>query len=220
MSDQIKQWHYSVNNQSFGPFGSEQMRALLASGTVNGDTLVWASPMQEWLPLSRTELAAPQRAVPPQASGGAFHQAGQAQAPGGVAQISVGGMNIAIPAAVQQAAPPEFLQAVQTCLAKYADFSGRAARPEFWWFYLFGLIVMIAAIIIDWIISSVIGFSIFQLLVSLALIAPQLAVGARRLHDTDRSGWMMLVGFIPILGLILLIYWFCQPGTQGQNRYG
>jgi len=209
----MKQWYYSVGGQNLGPFSPDQMRAFLAAGTVSANTMVWASPMQAWAPLSQTELAAPQ------APGVAPRQAAQPQRPGAVTQISVFGTTIAIPPAVQQAAPPEMLAAVKTCLEKYTDFTGRAARPEFWWFYLFSMIVMIAATILDWILSFAIGISIFQFLVSLALIAPQLAAGARRLHDTDRSGWLQLLS-LTIIGIIPLIYWLCQPGTQGQNRYG
>lgn len=215
MSDLTKQWHYSVNGQNLGPFSPDQMRAFLAAGTVNGNTMVWASPMQEWVPLSRTDLTAAPRQAPP--------VAGQAparpQAPGGPVQISIGGKTITVPEAVQQVAPPEFLQAVKTCLEKYTDFSGRAARPEFWWFYLFSVIVIVAAMILDWIVSFVVSFSIFQLLASLALIVPQIAAGARRLHDTDRSGWLQLIS-LTIIGLIPLIYWLCQPGTKEQNRFG
>lgn len=90
-----------------------------------------------------------------------------------------------------------FQDAVKICFQKYADFNGRATRPEFWWFYLFVLIV-----------SSVLGLISHYLSAafSLATTLPYLAVGSRRLHDINKSGWLQLVWFVSsILGLIVLI---------------
>jgi uncharacterized membrane protein YhaH (DUF805 family) len=105
----------------------------------------------------------------------------------------------------------DFQQSIRICFQKYADFNGRASRPEFWWFALFSLIV------------SVIGGMIFRgwinQLISLALLVPSLAVGSRRLHDIGKSGWLQLLGLIPIIGWALLIYWFAQPGGPA-NEYG
>ncbi|HEY8353780.1 MAG TPA: DUF805 domain-containing protein [Methylophilaceae bacterium] len=104
-----------------------------------------------------------------------------------------------------------FADAIKVCFNKYADFSGRARRSEFWWFFLFyfvGNIVLGS-------ISSVLG-----LLFVLATIVPGLAVGARRLHDTNRSGWWQLIGLIPLIGFIVLIVLFAQEGQSGDNQYG
>ncbi|MEO7392120.1 MAG: DUF805 domain-containing protein [Ramlibacter sp.] len=103
-----------------------------------------------------------------------------------------------------------FQQAITTCLRKYVDFSGRAVRPEFWWFVLFNLIVSI--------VSSMLGQWI-NMLASLALLLPALAVGARRLHDIGKSGWWQLLGLIPVIGWIILIYWCAQPSGP-PNAYG
>ncbi|MGC4111878.1 MAG: DUF805 domain-containing protein [Nocardioides sp.] len=108
-----------------------------------------------------------------------------------------------------------FQDAVRTCLSKYADFNGRARRSEYWWFALFNLIVSIVMDIID----AVIGNSILGLLVSLALLLPGIAVGVRRLHDTSRSGWWILIGLIPIVGWIVLIVFFVQD-SHPDNQYG
>jgi len=105
----------------------------------------------------------------------------------------------------------EIQKAVRTCLNKYADFNGRAARPEFWWFILAQVVV---AIILNTVAPLLGG------LFNLALLVPTLAAGARRLHDTGKSGWLQLVGFIPLVGWILLIYWEAQPGEPGANKYG
>ena len=102
-------------------------------------------------------------------------------------------------------------KAVKTCFRKYVDFSGRAARPEFWWFVLFQIIV-----------SAALGIVSVKLqgLGNLAMLLPGLAVGARRLHDINKSAWLLLLWLIPVLGWILLIYWAVQPGDAGANSYG
>ena len=102
-------------------------------------------------------------------------------------------------------------KAVRTCLTKYADFNGRAARPEFWWF--------VAA---QFVVSILLNMAVPVLggLFSLAMLVPSLAAGSRRLHDIGKSGWLQLLGFIPVLGWILLIYWCAQPGEAGANKYG
>jgi uncharacterized membrane protein YhaH (DUF805 family) len=110
-----------------------------------------------------------------------------------------------------------FQTAVSTCLSKYANFQGRALRSEYWYFVLFLFIVDIVAYLID---MGIFGRPLLYGLASLALLLPSLAVGVRRLHDTDRSGWWLLISFIPLIGAIVLIVWFCTQGTQGPNRFG
>jgi uncharacterized membrane protein YhaH (DUF805 family) len=104
-----------------------------------------------------------------------------------------------------------FMDAVKTCFTKYVDFNGRAARPEFWWFVLFNVVV-----------SMVLGQAshVLSMLFSLATLLPSIAVTARRLHDMDKSGWWQLIGLIPVLGWIVMIVWLAQPGTSGANRFG
>jgi len=113
-----------------------------------------------------------------------------------------------------------FMDAVKSCLNNYVGFSGRARRSEFWFFILFNVCAQIAASIVDVVIASIIGFSALALLVSLALFLPGLAVSVRRLHDIDRSGWWILIGLIPIVGIIMLIIWYVTAGTPGPNRFG
>jgi uncharacterized membrane protein YhaH (DUF805 family) len=112
-----------------------------------------------------------------------------------------------------------FGDAINTCFGKYATFTGRAVRSEFWFWVLFTLIVLIVLNIIQFTVSSI-GGSVLQLLFELATLIPSIAVAARRLHDTDRSGWWQLLAFIPIVGFIILLVWYCQPGTPGANRFG
>lgn len=110
-----------------------------------------------------------------------------------------------------------FQTSVKTCLNKFIDFSGRASRAEYWWFFLFSLIASLVGSIVDAMLSITFGF---EGLISLALLLPSLAVSVRRLKDTDRSGWWLLLVFIPIVGWLVLLYFFVQKGTAGENRFG
>ncbi|MEX2980697.1 DUF805 domain-containing protein [Streptomyces sp. C36] len=102
-------------------------------------------------------------------------------------------------------------------LKKYATFSGRAGRPEFWMFTLISFVISIVLAVID----STLGTApVIGLVYSLAVLLPGLAVGVRRLHDIDRSGWWLLLALIPILGSIVLLVFFALPGTPGENSYG
>lgn len=102
-----------------------------------------------------------------------------------------------------------FFEAIERCFKKYAEFNGRAHRAEFWWWVLFVFILSWGGQIIS---------QSFGTLVSLITLLPSLAVAARRLHDIGRSGWWQLVGFIPVLGWLVMVYWCVQP-SQGPNRY-
>lgn len=121
------------------------------------------------------------------------------------------------------------ITAVKTVLGKYATFEGRAARPEYWWWILAMVILFTILGVVDGaLIAPLMGFEPFQkeagqplsLLVSLGLLLPNLALAVRRLHDTDRSGWWLLIGLIPIVGSLVLLVFYILPGTQGQNRFG
>ncbi|MEO0498696.1 MAG: DUF805 domain-containing protein, partial [Pseudomonadota bacterium] len=96
-------------------------------------------------------------------------------------------------------------------VGNYFNFRGRARRREFWWFVLFTLMVSLVA--------SLLGDAVNGI-VTLALILPSLGVTARRLHDIGKSGWWQLVGLIPLIGLILMIYWTIQKSDPGPNEYG
>ena len=102
-----------------------------------------------------------------------------------------------------------FGQAISSCLSKYAKFSGRASRPEFWWFFLFQVLISLAASMLGDVIGG---------LVSLALLLPGLAVGTRRLHDIGKSGWWQLI-LLTGIGLLLLIYWWVQPTVEDGDTY-
>ncbi|MDQ0506306.1 DUF805 domain-containing protein [Xanthobacter agilis] len=137
----------------------------------------------------------------------------------------------------------DFGTAVKTCLSKYAVFQGRASRSEFWWFELFLLLVPLVIAILSalfmgqmmtevmtendgpmgqgwgmmWGVHSV---GILPHLVSLALFLPTLAVTVRRLHDVGHSGWWVLILFLPVIGFLVLLFWFVQPSDPRDNAYG
>ncbi len=104
-----------------------------------------------------------------------------------------------------------FQQAVTSCLQKYVGFDGRASRSEFWWFVLAQVGVSIIANTLHATLGGI---------VSLLLFLPAIAAGSRRLHDIGKTGWLQLVGIIPVLGWILIIYWFVQPPQPEANKYG
>ena len=113
----------------------------------------------------------------------------------------------------------DFVTAVKTCLAKYATFSGRASRPEYWYFVLFYTIASLVAAVIDVAIFSGAGLSPVSLIVFIGLFLPSLAVTVRRLHDTDRSGWWWLICFVPLIGAIVLLVFLSQREAEGANRF-
>lgn len=103
-----------------------------------------------------------------------------------------------------------FFDAVRTCLSKYAAFDGRAARPEFWWFFLFMLILSAAADVIEGEDGYVLGGLLW-----LALLLPWLAVSARRLRDAGRSAAWLLVLLVPVLGTVAYLVLMAQRTRHG-----
>lgn len=108
-------------------------------------------------------------------------------------------------------------------LKKYAVFNGRARRKEYWFFYLFYLIFFMVLAFLDGMtgsFSETAGIGMFTGIFILAMIIPGLAVSVRRLHDTDRSGWWILISLIPLIGGIWFLVLMVLDGTSGQNQYG
>jgi uncharacterized membrane protein YhaH (DUF805 family) len=102
-------------------------------------------------------------------------------------------------------------------LKNYVGFSGRARRTEYWMFVLFNFII---GVVLEILAAVAHPLAFLYYLYALAVLLPSLAVGFRRLHDTNRTAWWLLIGIIPIIGWIWLLVLFCQPGTQGPNQYG
>ncbi|WP_310447365.1 DUF805 domain-containing protein [Thiobacillus sp.] len=108
-------------------------------------------------------------------------------------------------------------------LKQYAVFKGRARRKEYWFFILFNLIASVVLTVIDFMTGSLdseLGIGLLSGLYSLAVLIPSLAVTVRRLHDTDRSGWWLLIGLVPLLGAIVLLVFMLLDGTPGDNQHG
>ena len=108
-----------------------------------------------------------------------------------------------------------FPEAIRDGFAKYVTFRGRSSRPAYWWWYLFTLLAYIVAAVID----QVLGTFVITVLVSLALVLPNLAVLVRRLHDAGHSGWWILIGILPLIGFIVLLIFTLTP-SQGANKWG
>ena len=110
---------------------------------------------------------------------------------------------------------------------KYADFQGRARRQEYWMWFLF---VFMVAVVLEAVIFAAGGprsgnaivtvFGLVLLVFELAVLIPTLAVGFRRLHDTNRSAWWMLISFVPLIGGVVLLVFYCLDGTPGPNKFG
>lgn len=114
----------------------------------------------------------------------------------------------------------DFTTAVKTCFSKYATFKGIAHRPEYWWFFLFQFLGQIVFGILDAILFGAEPTSgPLATIFSLAVLLPALAVGARRLHDIGRSGWWLLIGLFPVVGWLVLIWWFTRPGKTEGNPF-
>ena len=132
-----------------------------------------------------------------------------------------------------------FGQAIATCFGKYASFTGRARRSEFWWFWLFNIIVTVILNIVDNIAGLMIGLGSYTFDVNdgqaiidnpsigalstiwaLIVFLPFLSVTIRRLHDTDRSGWWWWIWLVPCVGPIVLLVFMLLDSTPGDNRFG
>ena len=116
-------------------------------------------------------------------------------------------------------APPAQMgmgEAVSSVLSKYATFSGRARRSEYWWFYLAYVLAYVVAAIID----ALLGVMVLEVVIVLAVLIPSLAVTVRRLHYVGRSAWWLLIALIPLAGPIVLLVFSCEDSQAGPNRWG
>ncbi|WP_121630778.1 DUF805 domain-containing protein [Tropicibacter alexandrii] len=107
-------------------------------------------------------------------------------------------------------------EAVTLFFTNYVNFSGRSNRGEYWWAFLAIFLISLGLSFLD----MALGIGLLGGLFSLATLLPGLAIGARRLHDIDKSGWWLLIGLIPLVGFLVLIYFFVQPPNPGPNRFG
>ena len=113
-----------------------------------------------------------------------------------------------------------FAQAIRSGFFNYVNFRGRAARSEFWFWILFTVVGGLVAEIFDFaFFSAVTGHSPLTDIFQLGTFLPGLAVAVRRLHDTDRSGWWLLLLLVPVIGWLVLLFFVVQPGTPGPNQF-
>lgn len=110
-----------------------------------------------------------------------------------------------------------FTEAVQDGFEKYVGFEGRSSRSAYWWWYLFSILAYLVAIVIDTVLGT--GL-VFYMIVAIGIFLPSLAVSVRRLHDTNKTGWWILIGFIPLIGAIVLLVFFLTASDPGPNQYG
>ena len=114
-----------------------------------------------------------------------------------------------------------FIDAVKALYKNYAKFDGRASRSEYWWAFLYFMLIYACLLIGTLLEAGGLG-AILTLILSLVVLGtfiPMIAVAVRRLHDYDKSGWLYLIGLLPIVNLYL-VYLYVQPGTRGPNRFG
>lgn len=115
-----------------------------------------------------------------------------------------------------------FTQAVGSAFANFFTLSGRAARSEYWYFFLFSFLGSFALGLVDGLIfgASMNGLAPISTIFSLLVVIPGIALGFRRLHDIDKSGWWLLLNFVPVIGWLVLLYFLVKKGTDGGNSYG
>ena len=106
-----------------------------------------------------------------------------------------------------------FVESLQTCYKKFFDFSSRASKSEYWWFQLYNAIIYVLTFIFQGDLVL-----LFSILIIVNLI-PMYAVGVRRIHDSDKSGWFVLISLIPLIGLYIFVL-LLQDGSKGKNRFG
>ena len=117
----------------------------------------------------------------------------------------------------------KFGEAIGIGFKNYVNFGGRATRAEYWWWFLFTNLAGLVAGFIDGLLGTgalFAGYGVAGGIFYLVVIVPSLSLGARRLHDVNRTGWWQLLFLIPLLGWIILFYWAITPSNSGHNRFG
>ena len=189
-----KDWYYAIEGTSNGPVSEAEFEQLVAAGTVRSDTLVWQEGMEDWLPYARA-------------------QGSQAAAP----VASHGPVNDGYDPARSDA--NTFMGALKDGFARFVDFKTRSTRSQYWWFALWSFIISAVTGILD----ATLGMGDsgpISMLASLVLFLPSIAVAIRRLHDIGRTGWWMLLLFVPIIGWIVLLVFYCLKSEPAPNKWG
>lgn len=193
------EWHYAIDGQSHGPVSEQEFAQLVANRTIQPETLVWQEGMDDWLPYGRM-------------AGGSTPSAGT---PKWETAPAWDNGNPARPDA------STFVGALKDALARYADFSTRSNRPQYWYFVLWSIIIGLVTVTLDIMMGfSPTGLLPINTLASLALLIPSLALVVRRLHDIGRSGWWFLLFLVPVIGWIVLIVFYCTASEPRANQWG
>lgn len=226
-------WHYSDRGTPKGPVGRAEIETMIRQGVISRTTLIWREGMAGWVD-AWTQFSFDTITPPP--------------LPGQYQEVPLAQPGASTPDGLYAGAPARSLQqAISVCLGKYATFSGRASRSEYWYFVLFTALVSFALALVE--VAATGGeTTVMSDLFSLATLLPSLAVGVRRLHDINRSGWWIgapalggiafagfaiiaaqgpaapgLIAIVGILGLALIILLFVfmvTKGDPGPNRFG
>ena len=195
-------WYFAERGAQIGPVTRNELTEHIRLGRVDASTQVWHPSMANWAAVRDTELAAylPQGAPPPAL---------------GLVPAGAAPLDRSLPGA-------SFSQAFSRFWSKYVRFSGRASRSEYWFAVLAVFGMTLGAVAMDLVLmgSGTSDFGPFSTILNLALFLPMLALSLRRLHDIDRSAWWSLIGFVPLVGGIVLLVFACTEGTKGPNRFG
>ncbi|WP_306131771.1 DUF805 domain-containing protein [Roseivivax marinus] len=204
-------WYYVKDGAQEGPVTEADLEELARDGIVRGDTLVWRPGLQEWQPaydhvagVTPPPVTQRDTSLPEGVPGNPR----EAHASRGAAANHRGAEG---PDA-DYTAQSGFVDAAKKFFGNYATFSGRSNRGEFWFWVLDNLAI---SLLVSFVLGDT-GSSLW----SLVTLIPSFALGARRLHDIGRSGWWQLLILLPVVGLLVLIYWFAQRPEPGPNRYG
>jgi uncharacterized membrane protein YhaH (DUF805 family) len=209
-------WYYALGQERQGPIEEGEVARLAASGVINLQTLVWRPGMEDW----QRAMAA----LPPHLRPADWPAQDIADAPAmpGRSDPAIATSSTSYQGEGYQGGqyhPPGFQESVRTVFNRYATFTGRSRRPEYWWFVLFNIIVSLVLGIIDGVVfGGEVG--VLGAIYNLAVLVPSLAVGVRRLHDTGRTGWWLLIALVPLIGIIVLIVFFASKGEEHDNQHG
>lgn len=202
------EWHVSIDGSQSGPLTAQQIRSLAASGQLKPTDHIWKDGMSEWVSASSVKGLFPKSPPSPP------------RPPASPLPSRPADPRQKNPAAAGTSPPGwvSFSEAVTRGLLKMFDFSGRASRSEFWWFYLAVVLVWLPILFV---LINVVGVAdqTVQLLAYVYYAVVSSGIGARRLHDTNHSGWWQLLVLTGIGALVLLI-WLCRKGTAAPNRFG
>lgn len=202
-----EQWHISINGSQQGPLTSEQVRLLAARGKLRPTDHIWKDGMPNWVMASSVRGLFPEQPPTSQRTAG----------PPPLNHFTAVSHSASPRIVATHPSPASFNEAATRGFSKLFDFTGRASRSEFWWFYLLLILIWLPLFFVA--VNAGVRVDAMQLLGYLYWALLLSGIGARRLHDTNHSGWWQLLMLTGIGGLVLLVWW-CRKGTPGQNRFG